>query len=567
MNWIEVIKQEKRKHAGTWSLCILLTVAVGMIQSFVLVYLLKRIVETALRDGYVQIMLLLFLGIVFSGTALEILRQGVRFRFLRAVTYSLENRLIDCVYQTEKKDRCDKIFALVQNTVSKLAAQYTDTVLKSWSIAAAIIVITSYTLFISREAVVICFAVTGIGMLFMRSSNRKISEASQKSSDTFNQVYLEIMEYLKCSEMLPFLDVEAYKEFEKRIQDNQISQIELAKCTNIARICTRFSNVGIVLIASAYFGTLAILGRFSITDLLAIIMLLPALADALFMIPNQMANYKKVVGMGDSMKEFLEAVAVNFEEKGQAALGRITEIKAQNLAFSYDKEKEHCNVKEFLAASGQVIGIYGKSGSGKTTFLKILIKELGDFTGECLVNGRDIREIAGKELWERILYLSQEPVLLPLSVKENIALTDSERLDIEKVRRSLRLADLEGLVNTYEEKENHMLRKGSLSSGEIQKLCFARCFYTDKDVIILDEATSAMSPNAEQKVLRNLMEEVRSKKKILILISHNSDVTAMCDSVLYMSPLIPASNESGIAKRHLTNAVRGDMLTGSEGGK
>ena len=46
-----------------------------------------------------------------------------------------------------------------------------------------------------------------------------------------------------------------------------------------------------------------------------------------------------------------------------------------------------------------------------------------------------------------------------------------------------------------------------------------------------------MSPNAEQKVLHNLIEEVRSKKKILILISHNSNVTAMCDSVLYMNPL------------------------------
>lgn len=118
MNWIEVIKQEKRKNAGTWSLCILLTVAVGIIQSFVLVYLLKRIVEVVLRDGYRQIMLLLlFLGMVFLGMVLEILRQGVRFSFLKAVTYSLENRLIDCVYRTEQKDKCNLLEYLTQRDI------------------------------------------------------------------------------------------------------------------------------------------------------------------------------------------------------------------------------------------------------------------------------------------------------------------------------------------------------------------------------------------------------------------------------------------------------------------
>lgn len=92
MNWIEVIKQEKRKNAGTWSLCILLTVAVGIIQSFVLVYLLKRIVEVVLRDGYRQIMLLLlFLGMVFLGMVLEILRQGVRLVSLKQLLIRLKS--------------------------------------------------------------------------------------------------------------------------------------------------------------------------------------------------------------------------------------------------------------------------------------------------------------------------------------------------------------------------------------------------------------------------------------------------------------------------------------------
>ncbi|WP_310605170.1 ABC transporter ATP-binding protein [Anaerosporobacter sp.] len=535
MDWLEIIKQEKKKSMGSWVVCILLTLITGVIQSFVLVYLLKRIIEIILRRGENQVILLiLFLVAVCVNVVLVMLRQKIQFRFFKRIAVAYEDKLIDYVYSNPKNQNCDKVFTLMQSTVSKLVNQYLDTVLGYWNIAITIIVVTVYTFVLSYEAVLICYVVTGLGLLLMRKSNSKIQEVSQESTETFNQVYAEMLEYLRCSEMLPFLEETVYDEFEEKIQRNQKSLIELTKHTNMARICMRFSNVGIVLIAIIYFGMLTIVGKFSIADLSAIIMLLPVLADALFKIPNQMAEYNTVKGMGNSIDEFLKTAETVYNEIVKDTLGRIADIEVKNLSFSYNQETVQCAVKNFHATNGQVIGIFGESGSGKTTFLKLLLKELDGFAGALYINGKPIQDISQRALWNEILYLQQESVLLPLSVRDNITLKESEYAQKEKIQKAIKLADLDNLVESFEDKESHIVSVGNLSSGELQKLCLARCFYTDKSVMILDEATNAMSPNAEQKVLNNLITEVRLTNKILILISHNQDVIAMCDSVLRM---------------------------------
>ena len=90
----------------------------------------------------------------------------------------------------------------------------------------------------------------------------------------------------------------------------------------------------------------------------------------------------------------------------------------------------------------------------------------------------------------------------------------------------MKKAGIEELAAAKGEEE---LDESALSSGERQKVCLARCFYTDKEVLILDEATNAMSPGAEKNILHNLIHEAAQKNKILILVSHNPAVIKLCD--------------------------------------
>lgn len=251
------------------------------------------------------------------------------------------------------------------------------------------------------------------------------------------------------------------------------------------------------------------------------------LQDVEWKVDNCIAEYKKLAGMEENITVFIKSnLQENVEEK-ELLEEKITSIAAANIEFSYQEGDCHCHVGEFLAQSGSTIGICGESGVGKTTLLKIILGELKGSQGECRINDRDVRRLDKDHFWSHILYLPQIPVILPVSLKENITLvSDKGPIDEKRYFEAINKADIDGLAA---EKGDDNLDNAALSSGEIQKICLARCFYSEKEVIILDEATNAMSPNAEKYVLQNLIKEVTLKNKILILVSHNPAVIDMCD--------------------------------------
>ena len=514
------------KEKMIWILCIFLTVAAGVINSVWVVFLLEKIVEVILRDGiHSPYLLVIFILSVIAGALLEIIRQKLRYVLYQKRVVKLEDRLISVSHDIRGEG--NNAFVLIQNTVNDLVTKKIDWTLECWNIFGVAIMLSVYICYISFQAFLICLLITVIGLLTMWKSNQKIPDASKKSTEKTNAVYAEMWNYLKCKEILPFLKSNVYDKYEEKLKDNQQSQIVLGKNTNTARVCMRFSSIGILLVAILYFGILTIRGQFTLPELLAVTMLLPNLAESLLKVPNCIAEYKKLAGMEENVTVFIKSnLQENVEEK-ELLEEKITSIAAANIEFSYQEGDCHCHVGEFLAQSGSTIGICGESGVGKTTLLKIILGELKGNRGECRINDRDVRRLDKDHLWSHILYLPQIPVILPVSFKENITLvSDKGLIDEKKYFEAIKKADIDGLAA---EKGDDNLGNAALSSGEIQKICLARCFYSEKEVIILDEATNAMSPNAEKYVLQNLIKEVTLKNKILILVSHNPAVIDLCD--------------------------------------
>lgn len=512
-----------------WGISIFLTVLTGAVNSVLVVFLLKKIVEVILQDGMHEPHLLaLFALSVLAGALLEILRQKLRYILYRRQLIRLEDRLISA--GRERGNEGNRAFVLIQNTVNDFVEKQTDWVLDCCSITGVSIMLGIYACTISVTALLICLVITVAALLMMWKSSRKIPDAAKASNEKMNAVYGEMWNYLRCKEILPFLRPRVYGKYEEKLEENQQGLILVNKYTNTARICMRFGSVGITLITIVYFGTLTIRGQFTLPELLAITMLLPNLAESLLQIPNCITQRKKLAGMEKNVKAFLEEAGKAGDgksESGNQLRERIISITASNIEYSYQESECSCRVNEFSVQSGSITGIFGESGAGKTTFLRIILGELKGSAGECLINDYRVESLDRQELWKHILYLPQNPVLLPVNLRGNITLKgDSGQIDEKRYSEALKKAGIEELAAAKGEEE---LDDSALSSGERQKVCLARCFYTDKEVLILDEATNAMSPGAEKNILHNLINEAAQRNKILILVSHNPAVIELCD--------------------------------------
>jgi len=206
-------------------------------------------------------------------------------------------------------------------------------------------------------------------------------------------------------------------------------------------------------------------------------------------------------------------------------------IKLNGISYKYPNASYPIiNNLSLSVKSGDSIGIIGESGSGKTTILDIMLGLLVPQNGDVRVNGTPLRDVIDK--WRsRVAYLPQEIFLIDDTLRKNIAL-GVDCIDNNKVIESIKRAKLEVLVNDLSLGMDTIIgEKGvRLSGGQRQRVALARAFYHSRDVLILDESTSAMDSETEKEIV----EEIRRLKdnNTIIVIAHRLTTLQYCDRVL-----------------------------------
>lgn len=216
-------------------------------------------------------------------------------------------------------------------------------------------------------------------------------------------------------------------------------------------------------------------------------------------------------------EEFLCAKDDKHLTNGRTLHGNIGDISIRKLSFQYEERK----ILDDLCLSirkGEKVAFVGESGSGKSTLIKILIGLLKYGKGQVRLGGMELDGLCLNELYDRISYLSQDAPVFDGTIKENVAF-DKDVSD-EAIWEALDKVQLSYLIETSDNGLNTTIgEKGTrLSGGEKQRLALSRLWFENSELIILDEATSAMDNLTEENVMREVI--LKLKEQTVIAIAH-----------------------------------------------
>jgi ATP-binding cassette, subfamily B, bacterial len=208
-------------------------------------------------------------------------------------------------------------------------------------------------------------------------------------------------------------------------------------------------------------------------------------------------------------------------------------VAFQNVTFSYGKDENVLKNVSFTLQPGQVLGILGRTGSGKSTLTRLLFRLYDPAEGSIRLGGADVRQVLLANLRSRVGMVTQDVQLFEASVRDNLAFFDASRGE-GQIKEALQALQLWEWVQALPMGLETKLSAGNqgLSAGEAQLLAFARVFLKDPGLVILDEASSRLDPVTEA-----LMEQAVDRLfagRTAVLIAHRLKTVQRADLILIL---------------------------------
>lgn len=334
--------------------------------------------------------------------------------------------------------------------------------------------------------------------------------------------------------------VQEHYEIKKFYQENKHNKEKNIKLIKIFLLLFPLFEIitGIsYLIALLYGGYLTIIGDITLGLFVAFnqyiaILSWPMIAFgwSLNIISQGFASFKRVTTLLEEkieISDYYNPIELNSDLKENL------NIKIVNLNFSYESSNyqilKNINLE---IKKGELFGITGKTGSGKSTLVNLLLRIYEPEDNTIFINNIDLKKIKLKDLRDIITLVPQENYLFSDSIKNNINLFEKD-INLEKIKKIAFFASLDNNIENFKNKYETIIgEKGiTISGGQKQRISIARAILRDTLVIIFDDSFSSLDNETEKEILNNIINF--KKNKIIIIISHRLSTLINCDRIAY----------------------------------
>ena len=312
-------------------------------------------------------------------------------------------------------------------------------------------------------------------------------------------------------------DIEEFKE--------QTANV-VAKNRLVYKIDSLFDPAITLIMGVSYFLTIFIGGllitenEISIGDFVTFINYIGMLVWPMFAIGRLFNIIERGSASYDRIENLLREESSIVERKGSIEEPVKGDLKFEIKTFSYpDDEVMTLHDIHFSLRAGHTLGIVGKTGAGKTTILKLLLREYDRYKGNIQYGSHDIRDYTLDALLKQIGYVPQDNYLFSTTIRDNIRFADPS-LSQEEVEAAARLADIHNdILNLSDGYDTPVGERGvSLSGGQTQRISIARSIITNPELMILDDSLSAVDAKTEESILSGLKE--KRQKQTTIIAAH-----------------------------------------------
>lgn len=283
-------------------------------------------------------------------------------------------------------------------------------------------------------------------------------------------------------------------------------------------------------------GIFVIDGYISLGDFISFNMYLSNLVWPMMAIGGVINTIQRGFASLERIENVLNIEPIIYDKETENLSSLNGDIVIKNLSFKYSGSNVNAlNNINLNIKCGQTLGILGKTGSGKTTLINLLLRLYNADDNHIFINSTDINKIPLSFLRENIGVVTQEAFLFSTSISENINLAN-ETLNMDDIISSAKASDVYDNIIDFPDKFNTLVgeRGVSLSGGQKQRISISRALIKNPEILIFDDCLSAVDAKTEVKILENLKKAMKNKTSIII--SHrisalkNSDIIAVMDN-------------------------------------